>query len=128
MGNIVAAEADKMIQALVGNATYTASAAFYVKLHIGDPGAAGTGNPAATTTRMAATMAASSGGASTNSALVEWTSLANAETLTHVSFWTAVTGGSFLGNDQLSSPAAVGVGDTFRIPAGDLDVTITTVL
>jgi hypothetical protein len=56
---------------------------------------------------------------------LEWTNVSNTETYTWVSFWDASTGGNFLGRDDLSSSAAVTAGDTFRIPTGDLDLSIT---
>lgn len=97
----------------------------WVKLHLGDPGAAGTTNPAANTTRMQATCGAASGRARTNTVAIEWTNVPNLETYSHVSLWDAETAGNFLGRDDLSAPAAVEVGDTFRIPIGDLDLSIT---
>lgn len=100
-------------------------AAVYVKLHTGDPGSAGTANAAAETTRQQATLSAASGRAMTNSAAIEWTNVSTTETYTHVSLWTASSAGTFLGRDDLSSSAAVTAGDTFRIPTGDLDLTIT---
>jgi hypothetical protein len=126
MGTIAEGERNKMIDAYVGKTTYTANAAFYVKLHLGDPGAAGANNAAANTTRQAATFGnAAATGAISNTAAVEWTNVSNTETYSHVSFWTASTNGTFLGSDDLSSTAAVTAGDTFRIPIGDLDITVT---
>lgn len=100
-------------------------AACYVKLHTGDPGSAGTSNAATETTRQAATLSAAASRATTNSAAIEWTNVSTTETYTWVSLWSASSGGTFLGRDDLSSSAAVTAGDTFRIPAGDLDLTIT---
>jgi hypothetical protein len=97
---------------------------FWAKLHLGDPGAAGTANPAAETTRKQATFSAASGRAITNSAALEWTNVSTTETYTWVSFWSASTGGTFLGRDDLSSSAAVEAGDTFRVPVGDLDLNV----
>jgi hypothetical protein len=126
MGTIAEGERNKMLDALTGRTTYTANAAFYVKLHLGDPGAAGANNAAANTTRQQVTFGnAAASGAISNTAAVEWTSVSNTETYSHVSFWTANAAGTFLGSDDLSSTAAVTAGDTFRIPVGDLDLTIT---
>lgn len=100
-------------------------AAVYVKLHTGDPGSAGTSNAATETTRQAATLSAASGRAMTNSAAIEWTNVSTTETYTWVSLWTASTNGTFLGRDDLSSSAAVTAGDTFRLPIGDLDFSVT---
>lgn len=51
MGSIAEGERNKMLDALVGRGAYSANAAFYVKLHTGDPGAAGTSNAATETTQ-----------------------------------------------------------------------------
>jgi hypothetical protein len=116
---------DAWLDAFARNVSY-ANAAVWVKLHLGDPGAAGTSNAAANTTRQQATFgSAAAAGAISNTAAVEWTSVSNTETYTHISLWTASTAGTFLGSDDLSSSAAVTAGDTFRIPIGDLDLTIT---
>lgn len=126
MGSFAEASRNQMLDAYVGRTTYTANAAFYVKLHLGDPGAAGTNNAAANTTRQAVTFgSAAATGTISNTAAVEWTSVPNTETYSHVSFWTASSGGTFLGSDDLSSTAAVTAGDTFRIPVGDLDLSLT---
>ena len=48
-------EANRALNAWTGRAAMTANAAFYVKLHTGDPGAAGTSNASSETTRKAIT-------------------------------------------------------------------------
>jgi hypothetical protein len=114
-----------MLDAFARNVSY-ANAAVWVKLHTADPGAAGTTAAAANTTRQQATCAtAAATGAISNTAAIEWTAVPNTETYSHVSLWTAATAGTFLGSDDLSTTAAVTAGDTFRIPVGDLDLTIT---
>jgi hypothetical protein len=128
MGNFHNNVADAWLDAFARNVSY-ANAAIWVQLHIGDPGAAGTANPAANTARRQATFGTpAAGGVISNTALLEWLTVPNGETYTHISLWTATSGGTFLGNDQLSAPAAVTAGDTFRIPVGDLDLVLTTVL
>lgn len=107
----------------IGNATAFSFAAVWVKLHLGDPGAAGTSNPAATTTRQQASFAAASGGSMTTDADLLWSSLANAETLSWISLWDASVAGTFIGAKDLTAAKAVGVGDNFRIPAGSLTIT-----
>lgn len=126
MGTFSEGERNKMLDAWAGRTTYTANAAVYVKLHIGDPGAAGANNAAANTTRQQATFGvAAATGAISNTAAISWTSVPNTETYTWVSFWTAAAAGTFLGSDDLSASAAVTAGDTFQIPIGDLDATVT---
>ena len=125
MGTIAEGERNKILDALCRNVSY-ANAAVWVKLHLGDPGAAGTSNAAANTTRQQGTFgSAAASGAISNTAAIEWTSVPNTETYSHISLWSASTGGTFLGSDDLSSTAPVTAGDTFRIPVGDLDVTVT---
>lgn len=124
---IASGQANAILDALCRSVAYSDPAAFCVKLHTGDPGAAGTANAAANTTRQAATMAAASAGATTNSADVVWTSVSNTETYSHVSFWSATSGGTFLGSKALTASKSVTAGDDFKIPAGDLDVSLGTV-
>jgi hypothetical protein len=125
VGQFAVGEANKMLDAYVGRTTYTANAGYYAKLHLADPGSAGTTSPAVNTTRQQVTFgSAASAGAISNTAVVEWTSVSTTEVYSHVSFWTASSGGTFLGSDDLSSTASVTAGDTFRIPVGDLDITL----
>lgn len=124
---IAAGFANQVLDAL-GNATnITAPPGFYVKLHTGDPGAAGTANAAANTTRQQASFAAASGGAITTDADTNWTNVPSPETYSHASFWSASVAGTFLGSDDLATPRAVLVGDNFTIVAGDIDLALAPV-
>lgn len=107
----------------IGNATAFSFSAVWVKLHLGDPGSAGTSNPAATTTRQQASFAAASSGSMTTDADLLWSSVANAETISWISLWDASSAGNFIGNAQLAASKTVAVGDNFRIPAGSLTIT-----
>ena len=125
MGTFSDLVANSWLDAVARNTSY-AEAAVWVKLHLGDPGSAGTSNPAAETTRQQATFgSAAASRAISNTVAVEWTNVSTTETYTWISLWDASTSGNFLGRDDLSSSAAVTAGDTFRIPIGDLDLTIT---
>jgi hypothetical protein len=88
----------------------------YVKLHIGDPGEAGTANPAAETTRQSVTFAAAVGGSITSSGTVSWNNVSTTETITYISFWDNSTAGNCLGTAQLNVAAALQASD-------DLDLT-----
>ena len=125
MGSIAVGERNKMLQAWCGNATYTANAAVWVKLHLGDPGSAGTSSPAANTTRKVATFAAAASGAITNNAELDWPTVSTSESYTYISCWTASSGGTFIGSDQLPTTAVMSAGDDFTIPVGDLDISVT---
>lgn len=113
------AEANDAIDALL--ASYT-----WVKLHVGDPGAAGTSNAATETTRKQATWNAASSGHADNSNTLSWTNVAGSEDYTHFSLWTASTAGTF-GYSGSITGNAVTAGDTAQIAAGDLDITAANI-
>lgn len=125
MGTIAVAERNAMLDAFASGTTYSGNTQFWVKLHIGDPGAAGTSNPAAETTRKQAAFAAASAGSKATNADLTWDNVSTSETYSHVSYWTASSGGTFLGSDDLSSTAVMVAGQTFRIPSGSLTLNIT---
>jgi hypothetical protein len=106
------------------NTTATAIAAVYVKLHIGDPGAAGASNAAAVTTRNQVTWNAASGGSMTLSALAAY-SMTTSETISHISFWDASSAGNFLGSAALTASKTVANGDTLTFTT--LTVAITPI-
>jgi hypothetical protein len=97
----------------------------YIKVHTGDPGAAGTLNAAVETDRVLATWgpaAAAVDGRSWEIAWtvdLEWLGVAATEPYTHVSGWsTAGPSGGVCGwTGQLTADPVV-VGNDFRIPAG----------
>jgi len=124
---LAATIANSILDALCRSVAWSDPAAFYVKLHTGDPGSAGANNAATETTRKAATFSAASGGAITTSADLAWTSVAASETYSHVSFWDAVSGGNFLGSDALNASKAVTAGDNFTIVAGDIDIDLSPI-
>jgi len=109
------------------NTAWTQPAAFWVKLHLADPGASGTTSPAVNTSRQQATFSAASAGSMTTSADLTWAAVSTSETYSHVSFWDASTAGTFLGSDDLAASRAVTAGDTFVISAGSLTVAIAPV-
>lgn len=119
--------ANAILDALCRSVAWSDPAAFWVKLHIGDPGANGTANPAANTTRQQATFSAAASGAITTSADLTWTNVPNSETYSYVSFWDANAAGNFLASDDLTTPQAVVAGNNFTIVAGDLDLNLTPI-
>lgn len=116
---------DELLDHVFGVGAFTQPSGVYVKLHLGDPGEDGTGNPAAETTRIQGTFgSAASGGTISNTAQIQWTSLAATETLTHISLWDASTAGNCLWAGALASSVNVNSGGTFTIAIGDLDVSL----
>ena len=124
---LASGQANAILDALCRSVAYSDPLEFWVKLHIGDPGAAGASNAAGETTRKQATFSAASGGAITTSADLAWTAVSTTETYSHVSFWSASAAGTFLGSDALDTNRSVTAGDNFTIAAGDLDLSITPI-
>lgn len=115
--------ANKVFDA-IGNNTSLAIAQCYMKLHLADPGAAATTSPATETTRKSVSFAASASGLMSNDVAVSWPTVPAAEDFSHYSMWDASTAGNFLWSGLITA-AAVGVGDTFTIAVGDIDLSIT---
>jgi hypothetical protein len=104
------------------NTAVSAVATPFVKLHIGDPGAAGTTNPSALTTRNAVTWSAASAGSMSLSTLGAFTMTAS-ETISHISIWTASTAGTFLQSAALTASVPVINGSTLTITTLTLSYT-----
>lgn len=118
--------ANSVLDSLCRNVAWTPPAAVYVQLHVGDPGAAGTTNPATETSRKQATFGtAASGGTISNTAVVSWSSVAGTEDYTHFSAWSASSSGTFLFSGTITANAMV-AGDNFDIPIGSCAVAITS--
>lgn len=96
----------------------------WIKLHIGDPGGAGTANAATETTRKQITWASATGASKTTTADLVWTNVAGSERYTHFSLWTASTAGTFGGSGTITANA-VTAGDTFTIPTGQLTLSLS---
>ncbi|MES9522461.1 phage tail fiber protein [Streptomyces capoamus] len=95
----------------------------WIKLHVGDPGGAGTANAAVETTRKQATWGSASSASKATTADLVWANVAGSERYTHFSLWTASTAGTFGGSGTVTANA-VTAGDTFTIPSGSLTLTL----
>jgi hypothetical protein len=96
--------------------------ATWIQLHTGDPGAAGTANLSAVTTRQQATFAIASGGAIALSAAPLPFLMTTTETIVAISVWTASTGGLPLWDVALSAPQSVANGDTVTLNTCGLSI------
>ena len=120
--------AQSILNALCRNIAWTQPAAFYVQLHTADPGAAGTTAVFGDNRRVQATFsAAATDGTITTSADCNWTSMTAAGTITHVSFWSASSAGTYLGSDDLAVARTVAIGDNFTILTGDIDLSLAPI-
>lgn len=114
--------ANELFDAIGNNGTF-AVAQVHIQLHIGDPGAAGTANPAAETDRVAVSFAVAALGVMTSDTDTTWLAVAGTETYTHYSAWDAATVGNFLWSGTLTASPVTAL-DDFTIPAGDIDLAI----
>ena len=107
----------------IGSGTAFSYAQFWIQLHTAAPGAAGTTAIAGNATRKQVTYGASATGLKSNSTPISWTAgeVDTSEDYTHWTGWTLVSAGVFIMSGLMTSNAVV-VGDTFTIPAGDLDL------
>jgi hypothetical protein len=96
----------------------------YVKLHVGDPGSAGTANAATETTRKLASFGAAASGSMASDADLTWTAISGSEDATHFSLWTASTGGTYLGSGTITA-AAYTAGGIYTCPSGSLVISLT---
>jgi hypothetical protein len=108
----------------VGNATAFSVSTAYVKLHVADPGANGTANPATETTRKSVSFGASSGGALASDAAISWTNIAGSEDATYFTAWDSSTAGNFLFSGTITGNPYT-AGDTYTIPSGSLTVSLS---
>jgi hypothetical protein len=115
--------ANSILNHFRGSTPWTQPAGLFVKLHTGDPGAAGTTAAAGNTVRTAATFGTPAGGSMTNTAAIAWTNVSTAETYSHVSVWDAATGGVFLWSGVLAVARPVTVGADFQIKIGEITAT-----
>lgn len=117
---------NKILLHVFGATPYTAPATLYVALFTSDPGEDGTGTEVSggSYARQTATFTVS-GNLASNTAAVEFpTATASWGTITYAAVYDAATGGNLLGSGGLATSKTISSGDVFRIPAGDLDITL----
>lgn len=120
-------ETEILDHVFAGNA-YTSPAAVYVSLHTANPDEDASGAEVSTTgtayARQAGTFSVTGNTATTTAAIEYATATADYGTVTHVGIWDASTAGNMLAYAALTASKAITTGDVFRIPAGDLDITL----
>jgi hypothetical protein len=120
---------DKLLKHAFTNTSYTPATTLYVALYTAAPTDAGggtqiTGNNYARTS-VAFTVSGTSTLA-TNSAAVEFpAATASWGTVVAVGIFDASTAGNLLAWADLTTSKTIDTGDIFRIPAGDLDITLS---
>jgi hypothetical protein len=118
-------ETELLDHVFAGNA-YSSPAAVYVGLFTAAPGEAGGGTEVSggSYARQAGSFAVS-GNTATTDAAIEWpTATASWGTISHIAIFDASTSGNMLAYASLSASKTIASGDVFRIPSGDIDITL----
>ena len=106
----------------------TRPTAWYLALFTTDPTDTGSGTEVSPSGTAYARQSASftvSGDTASNSAAIEFpTATASYGTVTHVGIFDASTAGNLIAHAALTTSKAIDTGDVFRVPAGDLDITL----
>ena len=106
----------------------TRPTAWYLALFTSNPAEGASGTEVSTSgtayARQSATFTVSGNTASNSGAIEFPTATASYGTVTHVGVYTASSGGDLIAYAALSTSKAIATGDVFRVPAGDLDVTL----
>jgi hypothetical protein len=105
--------------------TFTAPATLFVQWHTGDPGSAGTSNVSTgVATRVALAQNAASAGSQGITSTIS-SAATGADTITHISVWSASSAGTIYYSAQLTSSRTVANGDTINLTA--LTFTLTPI-
>ena len=106
----------------------TRPTAWYLALFTSNPAEDASGTEVSTSgtayARQSATFTVS-GDTASNSAAIEFpTATASYGTVTHVGVYDASTAGNLIAYAALTTSKAIDTGDVFRVPSGDLDITL----
>ena len=116
----------EILDHVFGGNAYTAPATLYVGLYTSAPSDAGGGTELSGDgyARQTATFTVT-GDTASNSAAIEYpTATASWGTVTHIGVFDALSGGNLLVYGTLTTSKLVDSGDVFRIPTGDLDISL----
>lgn len=124
-GNLSNYLENKLIDHFLGTTSFTAPAAVYVGLYTVAPDDTGGGTQVTggSYARQTATFTASSSGATSNSANIDFAGMP-AATVVAIGIFDASTAGNLLLWGTLTVNKTTDAGDTLRIATGDLDISI----
>jgi hypothetical protein len=116
-----------VLQYVFTTGSVTRPTAWYVGLFTADPTDTGSGATEITGnnySRVSATFTVS-GNAATTSAAVEFSAATGSwGTISHIGIFDASSGGNLIAHSALTASKAIASGDVFRIPTGDIDITL----
>lgn len=117
---------NKVMLHVFGGTSYTAPSTLYVGLYTTDPGEGNTGTEVSggSYARQAAAFTVTDNLASNTAAIEFPTATGSWGTVTYVGVSDALSGGNLLASGALTTSKTISSGDVFRIPTGDLDLTL----
>ena len=117
---------NKILLHVLSNTSYTSPTTVYLGLHTADPTDAGTGTEVSGGSYARQSFASTiSGNAASNTSAIEFpTATGSWGAIGWVGVWDNVSGGNLLFHGALTTSKTIASGDVFRVPAGDLDITL----
>ena len=116
----------EILDHVFGGNAYTAPVTLYTGLYTASPSDTGGGTElSGNGYARQATAFTVTGNTASNTSAEEWaTATGSWGTITHVGVFDASTGGNLMAYGTLTASKTIATGDVFRIPAGDLDITL----
>jgi hypothetical protein len=116
----------EVLDHVFGGNAYTAPVTLYTGLYTAAPSDTGGGTElSGDGYARQATAFTVTGNTASNTDAEEWaTATGSWGTITHVGVFDASTGGNLMAYGTLTASKTIATGDVFRIPAGDLDITL----
>jgi len=117
---------NKVLDHVFGGSAYTAAGTLYLALFTTSPAEDGSGTEVSGTSYARQTVAFTvTNNTASNTSAVEFPTAGGSwGTVTHVGVYDASTSGNLLAYAALSASKAIDTADVFRVPAGDLDITL----
>ena len=118
-------ETELLDHVFAGNA-YTSPTTVYVGLFTTDPAEDGSGTEVSggSYARQSGAFSVTGNTATTTAAIEFPTATASWGTISHIGIYDASTAGNLLAYAALTTSKAIASGDVFRIPTGDIDITL----
>jgi len=118
-------ETELLDHVFAGNA-YTSPTTVYVGLFTTNPDEDGSGTEVSggSYARQAGTFSVTGNTATTTAAIEFPTATGTWGTVTHIGIYDALTSGNLLAYAALTTSKSIASGDVFRIPTGDIDITL----
>lgn len=117
---------NKILLHVLDNTSYTSPTTVYLGLHTADPTDAGTGTEVSggSYARQSVAFTVTDNAATNDSAIEFPTATGSWGTVGWVGIWDNLTSGNLLFHGSLTNSKTIASGDVFRVPAGDLDITL----